>query len=60
VKEVAVCASQEPERNQMAASLRNLLILDKYWLGGPGKSLQTWPDFVKGISIAQASSKEIR
>jgi hypothetical protein len=44
----------------MAASLRNLLILDKYSLGGPGTSLQTWPDFVKGISIAEASSKEIR
>jgi hypothetical protein len=48
----------------MAASLRNLLILDEYWLGWsqcvPERLLQTSPDFVKGISIAQTSPKEIR
>jgi hypothetical protein len=48
----------------MAASLRNLLILDRYWLGGapwvPGRSLQTWPDGVKGMSIALSKPEEIR
>jgi hypothetical protein len=48
----------------MAAILRNLLILDKYWLGRsawvPGRSHQTRPDFVKGMSFALSSPEEIR
>jgi hypothetical protein len=51
-------------REQMMASLRNLLILDKYRLGRShwvlGRSLQTWPDFVKGMSIALPSPEENR
>jgi hypothetical protein len=43
---------------------RNLLIPDKYWLGRSryvrGRELQTWPDFVKGMSIALSSPEEIR
>jgi hypothetical protein len=39
----------------MAASLRNLLILDKYYLGRsqwvPGRTLQTWPDFLKACQL---------
>jgi hypothetical protein len=48
----------------MAESLRNLLILDKYWLKRPRRvperELQTRPDFVKGMSIALSSPEEIR
>jgi hypothetical protein len=56
-------APTEPEREQMAQSLRNLLILDNISSGAPGRFgeiTQTWPNFVKGMSIALSSGEEIR
>jgi hypothetical protein len=46
----------------MAPSLCNLLILDNISsgdLGGSQEIAQTWPDFVKGMSIALSGPKEI-
>jgi hypothetical protein len=46
----------------MAVSLRNLLILDKYWRNRPRRIrgvLPARPDFLKGMSIALSSPEEI-
>jgi hypothetical protein len=64
LEKATVCAALEPGREQMAASLRNLLILGKYYSGGlsglQGDRFRPGLMAIKGMSNALSSPKETR